>query len=202
MGSELEALYSEMRACQACRLRDGCSQVVPGTGQFESPRLLIVGEAPGEDEDREGEPFVGRCGQLLREVIRQTGVLNRTNTLISNTVKCRPPQNKFPRDECPAICVSQWLSREIAVAKPERMLLLGGMALKHVAGMDGIKSLRGRWHEVRGVRTMATYHPSYIMRCDNMGDIMARKMFERDINEVAQEVKRLEESCRSTTTSS
>jgi DNA polymerase len=187
----LSDLYEEMKGCNACKMRAGCTQVVPGAGQVESPILLVVGEAPGGDEDLRGEPFVGQAGQVLRQVLRQTGVLNRTNTLISNTIKCRPPNNKFPKDDSAQVCVAKWLWREIELAKPKRLLLLGNTPLKYVAGLEGITSCRGNWYDVRGIRTMATYHPSYVMRNDSSGEMFVREMFERDIREVADEVRGL-----------
>lgn len=188
---DMEELCRQMKECHACKLRAGCTQVVCPIGNLMDPKLLIIGEGPGQSEDEEGEPFCGTAGRVLRDVLRRTKILNRTNTAISNVIHCRPPKNKFPTDEIPSICIAQWLSREIEILKPERMLLLGGQALKHVAGMDKITSCRGGWYQVRGIRTMATYHPSYVMRCDNEGDMMVRSMFERDIAEVAEEVRQL-----------
>jgi len=186
---DLQALYREMLQCQACKLRAACTQVVPAEGCTESPLLLVVGEAPGADEDMEGRPFVGRAGQLLREVIRETGILNKRNTLISNVVMCRPPKNKFPTDKSPKICATKWLFQEIEMARPQRMLLLGSKALWHVAGMKGITENRGQWYNIRGVRTMATFHPSYILRCESEGKVQVRREFEDDIMEVAEEIK-------------
>lgn len=187
----LAELYEQKKLCQACVLRSACQQVVVGTGQYENPTLMVVGEAPGSDEDIQGEPFVGRAGQLLREALRETSILNRRNTLISNTLGCRPPKNKFPTDDSPSICVSKWLMNEINEAKPQRMLLLGGQALKYVAGLEGITACRGQWYNVMGVRTMATYHPSYVLRCDDDGRLNVRKDFEGDIAAVAEEVAEL-----------
>lgn len=185
---ELDALYEKMLSCQSCGLRKGCLQVVPGTGCTENPVLMVVGEAPGEQEDEEGEPFVGAAGQLLRDVLRATKVLNRTNTLISNVLKCRPPKNKFPKDDKPEICMSNWLWKEIELAKPQRMLLVGGVPLEYVAGLEGITSNRGTWLNIKGIRTLATFHPSYILRTDRDGMMHHRATFEADIKKVADEV--------------
>jgi DNA polymerase len=190
--NDLEKLYEEMRGCKACGLRQGCTQVVTAVGQTESPLLLAVGEAPGGEEDTVGEPFVGRAGQMLREVIRETRILNRNNTLISNLLHCRPPKNKFPNDESASICVSKWLLKEIETAKPQRMLLIGGKALQYVANMEGITACRGKWYDIRGIRTMATFHPSYVLRCEGEGKMQIRKLMEQDIGEVAEEVRQLE----------
>jgi len=187
--SELAKLYEEMKGCQACRLRKTCRQVVTAVGNVENPALMIIGESPGESEDIAGEPFVGQAGQVLRAVLRETNIINRDNTLISNVIRCRPPANKFPTDECPSICVSRWLRREIGLAKPKRMLLMGNTPLEFVAGLTGITSARGKWLSVMGIRTMSTFHPSYILRKDREGDRGERARFEQDINEVAAEIK-------------
>lgn len=184
-------LYKEMASCNSCKLRAGCTQVVPGTGKIDSPILMIIGEAPGADEDEQGEPFVGMAGQVLRRALRATGVINRTNTLITNVVHCRPPANKFPTDESASICVGKWLANEILLAKPKRLMLLGNVPLKYVAGMTGITSHRGTWITAMGVRTMPTYHPSYIIRQDGQGDMRTRALWESDILEVAEEVRSL-----------
>lgn len=186
--NELDSLYEEMKSCSACKLRAGCSQVVTSIGQTSAPILLAIGEAPGGDEDAEGVPFVGRAGRVLREALRETGILNKGNTLVTNVLHCRPPKNKFPTDESPSICVGRWLSREIELAAPQRMLLLGAKPLFYVAGLSGIKANRGRWMNVRGIRTMATYHPSYVLRSEREGKMDARRAFEDDIGEVAGEV--------------
>jgi len=184
----LESLLSEMKNCKACRLRSQCKQVVTGVGSM-TPKLIIVGEAPGADEDHNGEPFVGRAGQILREVLRRhKDVINKDTTLITNVLGCRPPQNKFPKDECPSTCMALWLDRIIEVAQPKRMLLLGNSPLKYVAGLSGITSMRGNWVTCRGIRTLPTYHPSYIMRCDNTGMMQPREEFEEDIAEMAGEM--------------
>lgn len=188
----LDELYKEMISCTACKLRSVCTQVVTSIGNRKNPILLIVGEAPGAEEDEYGEPFVGKAGETLRHVLRMTKIINKNNTLITNTIHCRPPANKFPKDDSPLICVGKWLNKEIETAHPKRMLLLGNTPLKYVAALKGITSIRGQWLNVKGIRTMATYHPSYVMRKDNLGEIQTRGNFERDIFEVASEVKELE----------
>lgn len=181
----------DMRDCAACGLRDSCSQVVLPAGNVEDPALLIVGEAPGADEDQQGEPFVGDCGLILRQVLRSTKSINRLTTCITNVVNCRPPRNKFPKDETPQVCRSKWLYPIIERLAPQRMLLLGNVPLKYVAGTTGITKLRGQWIEARGIRTLATFHPSYILRKDRAGDIDGRRLWESDIMEMAKEVARL-----------
>lgn len=188
---EIDALYERMSECRACALREGCTQVVLPAGNRYDPLLMIIGDSPGQEEDMQGKPFVGQAGQLLREALRETGVIRPTNTLISGVINCRPPKNKFPTDDSPAICISNWLLKEIELAKPKRLLLLGGAALKHVANMSGVTTNRGRWYDIRGIRTMATFHPSYVMRQESEGKMQCRQVFESDIREVAKEVGEL-----------
>jgi DNA polymerase len=164
------SFWDDMKACTACGMRAKCTQVVLPVGRLENPALLIVGEAPGADEDEQGEPFVGQAGETLREVIRATGVIDKRNTCMTNTIQCRPPGNKFPtKAEVPSVCTNKWVFPMIDMLKPQRMLLLGAKPLKHVAGLDGITKNRGTWFNIRGVRTMATFHPSFIMRKDRRG---------------------------------
>lgn len=189
MAETLEALYSEMVGCSSCKMRAGCTQVVLGAGQLNKPLLLIVGEAPGQQDDEEGEPFTGAVGEILRVALRKTGIIKRTNSLITNVLKCRPPKNKFPKGEPAEICVTKWLWEEIKLAAPQRMLLLGGTALKYVAALDGITACRGQWYNIRGVRTMATFHPSFILRQNNTGLMSYGATFEDDIKQVALEMQ-------------
>lgn len=188
---KLRDLYFNLVNCEACSVRKGCTQVVRADGSL-NPILMIIGEAPGAEEDEQGIPFVGACGQILRDVVRGTKIINKTNTLITNVLKCRPPKNKFPKDETPSICVGKWLTQEIAIAKPQRILLLGAVPLKFVAGMKGITSVRGQWINIQGIRGMATFHPSYVMRQDSAGDMQTRQLFESDIMETAKEVLEIE----------
>lgn len=182
--------WEEMKNCTACGLRRSCTQVVLPTGNIKNPILLIVGESPGADEDQQGEPFVGQAGEVLREILRATKVLDRRTTCITNTIQCRPPNNKFPtKAEIPGLCTNKWVFPMIELLKPKRMMLLGAKPLRHVAGLDGITKNRGTWFNIRGVRTMATFHPSFIMRRDREGDLQKRQMFTRDIMEVAEEVE-------------
>lgn len=187
----LEELYEKSKGCSACGLRAGCQQVLGGVGQVESPKLLIIGEAPDQEEDEEGAAFIGRASKCLRNALRDTGVLDRSNTLLTYVLKCRPPGDKFPKAETARICMSLWLDKEIALAKPARMLLLGNVPLKHVANKDKVTLCRGHWYDVKGIRTMVTFHPKYVLRQDSQGDMYTRQCFESDIEAVAKEVQSL-----------
>lgn len=193
---EARKIYAEMKSCTACPMRATCTQVVTYDGILDdTPLLLICGEAPGKDEDEKGIPFVGDSGRILREALRATKILKKNNTIISNVLKCRPVANKFPTNkDIPQLCVSKWLDKEIAAIEPKRMLLLGNVPLFHLAGMKGIRTIRGTWLTVKGIRTLPTYHPSYVIRQMNEGDMEARADFFQDVMTVAEEVAQLQEA--------
>jgi uracil-DNA glycosylase family 4 len=186
------SFWDDMKNCTACGLSAKCTQVVLPYGDLENPVLLIVGEAPANEEDEVGRPFVGPAGEVLREVLRATGVLDRRNTCLTNTIQCRPARNKFPtKKEIPSVCTNKWVFPMIERLKPQRMLLLGAKTLKYVGGLDGITKNRGTWFKIKGVRTMATFHPSFIMRKDQDGNLQHRRLFTGDIMEVAEEVENI-----------
>ncbi len=189
MAETIDQLYEEMVNCTSCKMRKSCTQVVTAAGQRKNPALMIIGEAPGQQEDEAGEPFVGAAGQSLRAVLRSTGILTRENTLITNVLKCRPPKNKFPTGDAADICVAKWLWEEIRLAAPKRILLLGSVPLEYVAGLEGITACRGQWYTIRGIRTLATFHPQFIFRKDNEGITHFRENWIKDIKEIAAEVE-------------
>ncbi|OZI39199.1 uracil-DNA glycosylase [Bordetella genomosp. 1] len=162
---ELEGLVS---ACTACGLCEGRKHAVFGTGARQA-RWLVVGEAPGEQEDRQGLPFVGRSGQLLDAMLASIGMSREQDVFIANVIKCRPPGNRNPKPEEVAAC-SPYLMRQIALLKPERILVLGRFAAQTLLGTDAtIGSLRGRVHSLKtdeGVEIpmVVSYHPAYLLR--------------------------------------
>jgi DNA polymerase len=176
-----DSFADKMAECSLCGLRKTCRGVVTPAGNLKNPILLICGDAPGIEEDDQGEPFSGKAGTVLREILRSTGCMNRQTAVMTNVINCRPPRSKFPRSkEIPTVCKNKWLFPMIEALSPERMLLLGGVALEHVAGVKGITRHRGQWFEARGVRTMSTWHPSYVMRKDQDGYMDARDEFTRE----------------------
>jgi DNA polymerase len=153
-------------ACHKCpHLAEIRTQTVYGTGS-PTARLLFVGEAPGADEDRAGVPFVGRAGQLLTDMITKGMGLSRDEVYIANVIKCRPPENRTPTSEEAANCFA-YLERQIAIVRPEFLCLLGktaAQALLDITPSTTMGQLRGRWHRYRGIKTLVTYHPSYLLR--------------------------------------
>lgn len=163
----LDELREQVVACTACGLCQGRRHAVFGQGATPT-RWLVVGEAPGEQEDRQGHPFVGRSGQLLDAMLAAVGMSRDTDVFITNVIKCRPPGNRNPKPEEIASC-SPYLMRQIALLKPERILVLGRFAAQTLLGTDAtIGSLRGRVHQLKTddgeIPLIVSYHPAYLLR--------------------------------------
>ena len=158
----LRLIREDIGDCTRCRLHKGRTNLVFGVGN-PSADLMFVGEGPGADEDAQGEPFVGRAGQLLNNMISAMG-LRREEVYIANVVKCRPPGNRTPeKDECD-IC-SPFLLRQIDVIKPKVIVALGAVAAKTLLALnDSMANLRGRWYDFRDAKLAVTYHPAYLLR--------------------------------------
>ena len=158
----MSLLRSEIGACHACRLCDGRTNVVVGSGN-PAAELMFIGEAPGRDEDLAGEPFVGRAGQLLTDIIRAIQ-FQREDVYIANVIKCRPPQNRNPEPDELDSC-RPFLLRQIDMIQPRVIVTLGRFAFQSTMQVSSpISSVRGVWHELRGIRLMPTYHPAYLLR--------------------------------------
>jgi DNA polymerase len=160
----LERLRIEVAGCQRCPiLAETRTQTVFGVGN-PNARLMFIGEAPGADEDRQGEPFVGRAGQLLTDMITKGMGLKREDVYIANILKSRPPQNRNPLPEEIANC-RPYLERQIAIIRPEFLCLLGKVpASTLLATAMPMGRLRGKWHRYLGIPTIATWHPAYLLR--------------------------------------
>jgi uracil-DNA glycosylase family 4 len=158
----LARIRADIGDCTRCRLHKGRTNLVFGVGN-PNAELMFIGEGPGADEDAQGEPFVGRAGQLLNNMISAMG-LKREEVYIANVVKCRPPGNRTPeRDECD-IC-SPFLLQQIEVIKPKVIVALGAVAAKTLLAVnDSMANLRGRWYDFHGTRMAVTYHPAYLLR--------------------------------------
>jgi uracil-DNA glycosylase family 4 len=156
-------LKSRVAACTDCRLRATCSQTVFGVGD-ERARWLLVGEAPGAEEDRLGEPFVGQAGKLLDNMLAAIGLRRGEDVYIANVLKCRPPGNRNPDPSEVAVC-APYLQRQIALIEPKLILAMGRFAAQTLLGTDAsIGSLRGTVHRHAGVPLIVTYHPAYLLR--------------------------------------
>jgi DNA polymerase len=160
--SAWETLAEEVRNCRLCGLCETRTQTVFGVGDRDA-RLMVIGEAPGAEEDRQGEPFVGRAGILLNAMLRAAG-FERSDVYIANVNKCRPPQNRDPTDEEAERCLP-YLRRQIELVQPEVILCVGRIAAQRLLGTDTpVGKLRGRVHELDGRPVGVTYHPAYLLR--------------------------------------
>jgi uracil-DNA glycosylase family 4 len=159
----LRLIREDIGDCTRCKLhKQGRKQIVFGVGN-PNAELMFIGEAPGADEDLQGEPFVGRSGQLLTNMIKAMG-LSREEVYIANIIKCRPPGNRQPEtDEC-ATC-SPFLLRQIEAIKPKVLVALGAVAAKTLLAVnEPMSQLRGRWFDFHGHKLAVTYHPAFLLR--------------------------------------
>ena len=160
--SGLATLAAEAAGCQKCRLSAGRTQVVFGRGSAEA-RLVVVGEAPGGEEDRTGQPFVGPAGKLLDLLLLSVG-FDREAVYICNVLKCRPPNNRDPRPDEVASCTA-YLHGQLEAIAPRALLAVGKFSAQTLAGSGAsIGRLRGQVHSYRGIPVVATYHPAYLLR--------------------------------------
>ena len=161
-GDPFDLLRAETHDCSSCRLAGTRTNVVFGVGNPNAD-LMFIGEAPGRDEDLKGEPFVGRAGQLLTDIIKAMR-LSRDDVYIANVIKCRPPENRNPElDELDAC--RPFLRRQIELIRPKVIVTLGRFALQSLTGKGAaISGARGEWLEYEGVKVMPTYHPAYLLR--------------------------------------
>ncbi len=165
--TSLEELKELVQQFDGCNLKKTAANTVFGDGSIQA-RVVLIGEAPGADEDRIGSPFVGKCGKLLDKMLAAINI-NRADCYITNVLPWRPPGNRTPTDEEIAICLP-FLKRQIELIKPDFLLLLGGIALKSLLDVsDSISRTRGKWleyaiNEQKTAKVLATYHPSYLLR--------------------------------------
>jgi DNA polymerase len=179
--ARMAALRERALVCVKCpNLAESRTQVVFGVGNIDA-EVMFVGEAPGADEDLQGEPFVGRAGQLLTKIIEAMG-FSRDTVYIGNVLKCRPdmpagePGNRKPRPDEMATCLP-YLIEQIEIIQPRVMVALGATAMEGLLSTkEPMNKLRGHWHEFKGIPLMATYHPAYLLR--NQSNTEKRKVWE------------------------
>jgi len=164
---DLASLQSTVAACEACGLCRTRTQTVfsDGTG---SARVLFIGEAPGQDEDEQGVPFVGRSGALLTDIIEKGMKLRREEVYIANVLKCRPPGNRDPETAEKELC-TPFLDRQIELLDPQLLITLGLHASRHILkSTSSLARMRGRVHQLGGRKVIATYHPAFLLRSPHM----------------------------------
>ena len=172
-----EELENSIKNCQKCKLCGTRQNIVFGVGN-KNASIMFIGEGPGADEDRLGEPFVGRAGKLMNMGFKMVGI-DRNDVYIANIVKCRPPQNRNPEDDEATACLD-YLRNQVILVKPKVIVLLGSTALKNVLGKEySITASRGKWIEQKGIKYMPTWHPAALLRDENK-----KVEFWKDLKEV------------------
>jgi DNA polymerase len=184
----LAELKNAVEAFEGCELKRTATKTVFADGN-PLGRIMLIGEAPGRDEDREGLPFVGRAGKLLDKMLASIG-LDRTKVYITNVLPWRPPSNRDPTPEEAAAC-HPFLRRHIELAEPRLLVLLGAVPMRHVLGIqDGILRMRGRWEvfqtDVVAIPTMLTLHPAYLLR-----QPAAKRLAWRDLLSISTKIDEL-----------
>lgn len=163
----LEELAAQICVCTKCPLWKSRTRAVPGDGQPTS-KVMIIGEAPGREEDESGHPFVGATGRYLDHVLEGTG-LDRDDFFITNTVKCRPPKNRTPKKNEVETCTSNYLFEQIELVNPRLIVLLGLVAAKRMLGVKSITEARGRVIERDGLKYLVGYHPAVRFYREDLG---------------------------------
>ncbi|KUJ76388.1 uracil-DNA glycosylase [Ruegeria marisrubri] len=164
--NSLDELRAALQEFEHCELKRGARNLVFADGT-PGARVMIIGEAPGRDEDREGLPFVGRAGQLLDRMLAAIDLNRRENVYITNVLPWRPPQNRDPKPEEIGM-MKPFLERHVALAKPEILVLMGNISCQAVLGKRGITRLHGRWDQAMNLPVIPMFHPAYLLRQPHM----------------------------------
>ena len=189
----LNIVESKCRACKACALAKTRHNVVFADGNPETASIVLIGEAPGEMEDMDGRPFVGRAGQLLDEFLSEAGISREDDLYIINTVKCRPPENRIPTEEEKSAC-EKFLHAQIDIMNPKAIIFCGATALKSFWADQKVQisKIRGNWFTVninnKEYRAMAIFHPSYLLRNHSMQEGSPRRLMQPDLREIRNSI--------------
>ena len=189
----LNIVESKCRACKACALAKTRHNVVFADGNPETASIVLIGEGPGEMEDMEDRPFVGRAGQLLDEFLSEAGISREDDLYIINTVKCRPPENRIPTEEEKSAC-EKFLHAQIDIMNPKAIIFCGATALKSFWADQKVQisKIRGNWFTVninnKEYRAMAIFHPSYLLRNHSMQEGSPRRLMQQDLREIRNSI--------------
>ena len=179
-----EELEQSIINCNKCKLCQNRTNIVFGVGN-KNAEIMMIGEGPGADEDKEGIPFVGKAGQLMNKALEGLGI-KREELYIANIVKCRPPSNRVPEQDEAEACLN-YLRNQVILVKPKIIVLLGSTALKNILGKEyGITSARGNWIERKGILYMPTWHPAALLRDENK-----KIEFWNDLKEVKKKMEEI-----------
>ena len=185
MFEELELISAKCRACNRCALAASRRNVVFSDGK-PNDKLMLIGEAPGADEDAQGLPFVGKSGQLLDRIFAAVGLSRERDIYICNTIKCRPPDNRNPEPHEKAAC-REYLDEQLRILKPRLILLCGAVAASSLLpdNMLGITKIRGRWFDgPYGAKMMPIFHPAYLLRNAQKTEGSPKWLMWQDIKEI------------------
>jgi uracil-DNA glycosylase family 4 len=182
----LEKIAADVRGCPLCKLSRSRKNAVPGEGQL-SAKIMFIGEAPGRSEDEKGRPFVGAAGRILDDLLKKTGI-ERSQVFITNIVKCRPPNNRVPKEDELTAC-RPYLDRQIALIKPKVICILGRTAYFSLLGGSSITANRGKIVERGGQKYFLTFHPAAVIYNKDL-----RSALEEDLKKLVVEVKKEEEN--------
>lgn len=180
----LDELAAQIRVCTKCPLWESRTLAVPGDGKYAA-KVMIIGEAPGREEDESGHPFVGSAGRYLDHVLEGTGI-DRSDFFITNTVKCRPPKNRTPKSNEVETCTSNYLFEQIELINPKLIVLLGGVAAKKMLKVKSINEARGRVIEHDGRKFLVGYHPAVRFYREDLGEKV-----KEDFARLKRELKKL-----------
>ena len=194
MYEELKAVREKCLSCKKCGLAESRHNIVFDDG-IPNPKLMLIGEAPGFYEDKEGKPFVGKAGQLLDKIFASVRLSRDKDVYICNTIKCRPPENRNPLPEEKEACW-EYLKAQIDIIRPKMILLCGNVAVQSILGsVGGITRIRGKWFEggenVHGAKLMPIFHPSYLLRNDSREKGSPKWLMWQDIQEIRREYDKL-----------
>ncbi len=187
----LKEIQNVCMQCTNCELSKTRTSIVFSDGNPDA-KIMLIGEAPGKDEDASGIPFVGRAGRLLNELLEECGISREKDLYICNTIKCRPPENRVPTDEEKQIC-SPFLMSQINIVRPKVIILCGSTAAKSFLDKDfKISEIRGEWYTLFGkIKAMVIFHPSYLLRNHSLEENSPRSLTKKDLRKIKQEIQNL-----------
>lgn len=187
--SKISKIDSKIKKCVLCRLHESRTLAVPGDGKTSDLDLMIIGEAPGRNEDLAGKPFVGSGGKLLDTILKAAG-LNRTDVYITNIVKCRPPKNRKPKGDEVETCTSNYLQKQIELLKPKLICTLGATALAYFTGETNMGQNHGKLirSKKNGLAIFPTYHPAAIFRSRALKEVL-----QNDIKKIPSTLKKVKD---------
>lgn len=192
INSVFEELHAQIASCTKCELCRTRTNTVPGEGPLNC-RVVIVGEGPGQEEDESGRPFVGKAGRLLTDILEKGGNIRRDSLYITNTVKCRPPDNRNPNVKEIESC-RDFLEAQLLLLHPDIVVTLGNVPTQALLNTkQGITNLRGKWIDWRGIKLFPMFHPSYLLRNESKAVGSPRYLMWQDVKDLKAKIDALKD---------